>query len=265
LRPVPNEDNPLITQEQIKILEAAVPKYTMKVLLGLSDVMFLTLKNTEYWMRTRGVKQRSKEKHFEFAKDLFKIWDSDGGGFLDVDEISLPLISLGLSTDSGFVEKLIKSLKQKKLKHAEDTMPSDDLSFTLKDFVSIFNADRVGEKISAIVQEECIRREERKRLEEQALLLQNHSKGRETEQVEVERFHSVPKKEKAPSLVEQMEVVDEWWREIDPQKRCEVPVTVAAQLFVRKGISQDEELAKKILLKSINNVRATSITIEQYN
>ena len=35
---------------------------------------------------------------------------------LDVDEISLPLISLGLSTDTGFVEKLIKALKSKKKK-----------------------------------------------------------------------------------------------------------------------------------------------------
>ncbi len=76
--------------------------------------MYLTLKNTEFWLKTRGNKQRSKEKHFEFAIDLFKIWDSDGGGFLDVDEISLPLIALGLSTDTGFVEKLIRSLKNKK-------------------------------------------------------------------------------------------------------------------------------------------------------
>jgi hypothetical protein len=29
-------------------------------------------------------------------------------------------------------------------------------------------------------------------------------------------FHSHAKKEKVPSLVEQMEIVDEWWREIDP-------------------------------------------------
>ena len=111
------------------------------------------------------------------------------------------------------------------------------------------------------MQEECLRREERKRLEEQAILLQQHTRN----EGDTERFQSVPKKDKAPSLVEQMEVVDEWWREVDPQKRCEIPVTVAAQLFVRKGISQDEEMAKKILLKSVNNVRATSITLEQYN
>lgn len=179
---VPNEDNPLITQEQIKILEAAVPKYTMKVLLGLSDIMFLTLKNTEYWMKTRGIDQRSKEKHFEFARDLFKIWDSDNGGFLDFDEISLPLISLGLSTDSGFVRKLIKSLKRKKqgetLLSGEEASIAD-ISFTLKDFVSIFKADKIGEKISNAVLEECLRRQERKRIEEQAIMLQHHSKAKE--------------------------------------------------------------------------------------
>ena len=80
--------------------------------------MYLTLKNTEYWLKKRGHKHRSKEKHFEFAKELFKIWDSDGGGFLDVNEISLPLIALGLSTDEGFVKKLIKSLKKKKTNKA---------------------------------------------------------------------------------------------------------------------------------------------------
>lgn len=104
----------MISEEKVKIIEAAIPKYTMQQLLSLGDRMYLTLKNTEYWMKKRGNKQRSKEKHFEFAKELFKIWDADGGGFLDVDEISLPLIALGLSTDTGFVEKLIKALKRKK-------------------------------------------------------------------------------------------------------------------------------------------------------
>lgn len=52
-------------------------------------------------------KYSSKEKHVEFAKDLFKIWDDDNSGVLDLDEISHPLVSLGLSTDSKFVAKLI--------------------------------------------------------------------------------------------------------------------------------------------------------------
>lgn len=145
--------------------------------------MYLTLKNTEFWLKKRGHGHRSKEKHFEFAKDLFKIWDADGGGFLDVDEISLPLISLGLSTDTGFVEKLIKSLKKKKpsMKKREEKGDEggneDDLSFTLKDFVSIFKADRIGERISRKVKAECRQKQERKIALElsNSLLLQNQN------------------------------------------------------------------------------------------
>ena len=86
-----------------------------------------------------------------------------------MDEISLPLIALGLSTDTGFVEKLIRSLKMNKKKpttNKGDTasitggmtskvVEVDDLSFTLKDFVSIFKADRIGERISKRVKEVC--------------------------------------------------------------------------------------------------------------
>ena len=187
-----DSENPLISEEKVKIIEAAIPKYTMQQLLSLGDRMYLTLKNTEYWMKKRGNKQRSKEKHFEFAKELFKIWDADGGGFLDVDEISLPLIALGLSTDTGFVEKLIKALKRKKpsVANARSSMESkatlaslqsaneaevEDLSFTLKDFVSIFQADRIGERISRKVKEVCRQKQERKIMEELSNSLKHQS------------------------------------------------------------------------------------------
>jgi len=40
----------LVSNEYIKVIEAAIPKYTMKDLLGLSNGMYLTLKSTEFWM-----------------------------------------------------------------------------------------------------------------------------------------------------------------------------------------------------------------------
>ena len=46
----------------------------------------------------------------EFAKELFKVWDDDNSGILELDEIAEPLVALGLSTDSLFVAKLIQSL-----------------------------------------------------------------------------------------------------------------------------------------------------------
>jgi hypothetical protein len=36
------------------------------------------------------------------------------------------------------------------------------------------------------------------------------------------------KKNKMPTLADQMEVVDEWWREVDPQKKLEVPIEEVA-------------------------------------
>lgn len=62
------EENPLISSEYRKIIEASIPKYTMQNLLGLSNTMYLILKNTEFWMVSRGHKKSTKQKHFEFAK-----------------------------------------------------------------------------------------------------------------------------------------------------------------------------------------------------
>jgi Ca2+-binding EF-hand superfamily protein len=62
----------------------------------------LVYKRAEEWMKKRKVtdsKSTAKEKHVEFAKELFKIWDSDSSGSLDLEELTLQLVSLGLSTD----------------------------------------------------------------------------------------------------------------------------------------------------------------------
>jgi hypothetical protein len=45
---------------------------------------------------------------------LFSIWDEDKSGKLEVDEITLPLIALGLSSDSSFVVKLMKAIDAEK-------------------------------------------------------------------------------------------------------------------------------------------------------
>jgi hypothetical protein len=65
---VKDEENPLISQEYRRIIEASIPKYTMQNLLGLSNAMYLILRNTEFWMVSRGHNKSTKQKHFEFAK-----------------------------------------------------------------------------------------------------------------------------------------------------------------------------------------------------
>jgi hypothetical protein len=49
-----------------------------------------------------------------FAKEFFMIIDIHNNGNLSLDEISMPLISLGLSSDIGFVKNLLKAINPKK-------------------------------------------------------------------------------------------------------------------------------------------------------
>lgn len=71
--------NPLITMEHHMIIEAAKPKHELKQLLGLSNKQFINFKKAEIWMKKRKIKNsigdssnyQTKEKHVDFAKELF--------------------------------------------------------------------------------------------------------------------------------------------------------------------------------------------------
>ena len=81
-----------------------------------------------------------------FAKELFKIWDEDDSGKLDIDELTLPLIALGLSNDSSFVQKLIKSIDEEKFLKGNQKI-------SIKDFVKIFKTDYFSDKAIQIIKE----------------------------------------------------------------------------------------------------------------
>eukprot|EP00347_Sterkiella_histriomuscorum_P003737 403363140 len=346
--------NPLITEEQLRIIEASIPKHTMQQLLGLNNKQFLVFKKTEQWIKKRKRQTNDfsqKEKHVEFAKELFKVWDDDNSGVLDLDEIAEPLVALGLSTDSQFVAKLIESLGQQtnKLKSGVNKQPiqnQESLRFTLKDFVKIFRADKVGEKISKIIKNTCI---EKKYLQQQAIIQkahqqalkeklknnqspnkngtqsfnvsprylgfspdrksyynldsenspanglfnsneisrtsfetsQNFSNGLKTTkhqplmlgkksqflQRQSTKRQSILILEKSnPSIAELMEIVVEWWKEIDTLQKLEQPIDRIAELLVKKGITTDVDSAKKVLLKYLDrDMKNNILTKDDFN
>lgn len=104
-------------------------------------------------------KFQEKEKHVEFAKELFKIWDDDQSGILELEELALPLVALGLSTDQKFVSKILTALDNKK-------QQNEHMSFTLRDFVKIFKTDKVGEKITKIVKHQYYQKKQKHMKEE---------------------------------------------------------------------------------------------------
>lgn len=104
------------------------------------------------WLKKRKFLKEDRiqlKDQIEFAKKLFYSWDDDGSGVLEIDEISEPLIALGLAPGKEFVFQLIKSLDPKFLKYEfyEDAEGNGDsaneLSVTLRDFLKIFRSDRL--------------------------------------------------------------------------------------------------------------------------
>jgi len=63
-----------------------------------------------------------------------------------------------------------------------------------------------------------------------------------------------------------MEIVYGWWREIDLLQKLEVHMDRASDLLVKKGISNDADSAKKVLLKYLEgDVKGTIITRDDFN
>ncbi len=58
-------------------------------------------------------------------------------------ELSNPLIALGLATDSGLVQKVMKLIAPNKFANVED-FEEEELS--LKEFSRLFELDAIGEK-----------------------------------------------------------------------------------------------------------------------
>ena len=88
-------------------------------------------------------------KNAEFSKEFFEIMDEDGGG-VSAPELALPLIALGLATDTGFVKRVMKILAPKKFKDSD----FENESLGMKEFSTLFRSDQTSEQIVETVKEE---------------------------------------------------------------------------------------------------------------
>lgn len=69
-------------------------------------------------------------------------------------------------------------------------------------------------------------------------------------------------------MSDSMEVVQQWWLEVDPKKRLEQPLAKVAELLVSKGITTDMDSAKKIISKLLGIPHLKNdrhITIDDFN
>jgi hypothetical protein len=90
-------------------------------LMGLNRDQFLKFTDIRNYMTKHGLdasRLDDRVKNAEFSKEFFEIMDEDGGG-VSAPELALPLIALGLATDTGFVKKVMKILAPNKFKDSD--------------------------------------------------------------------------------------------------------------------------------------------------
>lgn len=95
---------------------------------------------TESWMNHHDNSNLSSfiqpQSDIEFAKELFKIWDENDTGKLNLEELTLPLIALGLINDTTFIMRLLKSISNRGSSKAGNMPEKTDI--TIVEFVKIF-------------------------------------------------------------------------------------------------------------------------------
>jgi hypothetical protein len=109
---------------------------TIHSLMGINNTKFCKVLDNYKYMRKHNMPTTKQDKIIEnliFAKNFFAIIDIDDSGEIDITELALPLISLGLATDSEFIKKALKVLHHKKYSTGDFTQ-----EITMKEFSSIF-------------------------------------------------------------------------------------------------------------------------------
>ena len=95
------------------------------------------------------LKQTDNIQNVQFAYQFFKIVDQEDTGSVLIENLAIPLIALGISSDQSFIEKVMKSINPKRF--GEQSGLEDPFSINeicLKEIISIFRKDQVSEKLT---------------------------------------------------------------------------------------------------------------------
>jgi Ca2+-binding EF-hand superfamily protein len=129
-------------------------------LLNMNRTTYLLFRTMQQWMNKHAFSTKEQTEsmcNMEFAKEFFNIVDADASGKTDFDELAMPLIALGLSSDSSFVAKVFRAIYPKKF--ADGNVEQAEIG--LRDFLKIFRRDPVSERLTYIVQQMIIQRRQK--------------------------------------------------------------------------------------------------------
>lgn len=188
------------------------------------------------WAKDRGkVKMSvvSEEQVVEFAKNLLLSWTAEDKATFSVDEMVKELITLGLPVDNHIITSLANSFKAK-----------DSAEINARDFLASVAGSKVCAHISDALKRAVQRREERDSCGEKSL--------------GVAKWWREEKSAKDVSrTVKEIEVVQEWWEEVEQKAGCtdDVPIAVVTNFLIAKNLVKNSDQAKRLLGSTAKNAK----------
>lgn len=197
--------------------------------------------STSMWMKKHGNDSVSGESRvfLTFLKNFFDALDENASGSLTANELIVPLLSLGLSSDSIYVEKALLSMF--------DTNDIKSLVFDKEKFIGLFKNDKKVDVILKSLNVACIgmlKEEEEKKFAQQ-VANKRASVFYSQVSISLERVT----KNKFPSVEEFIRQVKNWWAELSHDKGS-VNISRVGEFLSEKGIASNKHegrtLAKTI-------------------
>lgn len=193
--------------------------------------------STSMWMKRHGNDSVSGESRafLMFLKNFFDALDENATGSLTANELIVPLLSLGLSNDSIYIERCLVSLFE--------TNDLKNFSFDKEKFIGLFKGDKKVDVILKCLNSACIamlKEEEEKKVAQQAAI-----KRSTVFYSQVSIAYEKVTKNKFPSVEEFIRQIKNWWAELSHEKGS-VNISRIGEFLSEKGIVSNKHEGRSL-------------------
>ena len=177
------------------------------------------------WMKKHGNEATSGESRvfLSFLKQFFEALDENASGSLTANEVIVPLLSLGLTTDSVYIERALVNMF--------DSADLKTLTFDKDQFINLFKSDKKVDVILQVINQSCVlmlKEEEDKKIAQQAA----------NKRASLYSQNSILDKSpvaKYPSVEDMVKLIRKWWDELS-KDGLQVNISRIGEFLADKGI-----------------------------
>lgn len=195
----------------------------------------------EAWMRKHGVSAESSLKFTKFLRELFDVFDEDGSQTLEVHEIVLPLLALGIAPEAIYIESALKMLL--------NATEIKNIQIHRDQFVALFKTDRKCDFILEVLNSHCddMLMEEMER--QHALQLARYRNSNISNRMSVlpQIPNAVSMELRYNSMYDITRMIKGWWSSIDSEFKGLIKVGEVAEFLVEKKFVSKKHEGKRLI------------------